>query len=331
MKPDDCPLTEFELFRTDDAEVARLAFERVLSPHALQTRHRGGRLDVRCHAVSFGDTSLIYAQYGAAVRLDPGSLDSFYLVGMPIAGASSVRAAGSEVVSRPGLASVQSCTRPVVVDWDDGCRKLSVKIGRAALERRLAGMLGRAPTRPVEFDPGFDLTRGGGASWSRLVDFLLTELSPRSMYLGSRLAQCMLEDALISTLLLAQPHNYSNALEADAGAAAPGYVRRAEEMIAADPSLPGGMVGLAGRLGISVRRLQAGFRRYRRATPIEFVRAQRLAKAHDLLVAASPGTRVTDVALVVGCLHLGRFAADYRARFGESPSATLSRSRKAND
>lgn len=330
MRPVDHPLTEFELFRTDDVDEARREFGRLLSPHALRPKQRGARLDVRCHAVSFGETSLIYAQYGAAVRLDPGSLETFYLVGMPVSGASRIRAGGWEVVSRPGVASVQSCTHPVVAEWDDDCRKLSVKIGRSSLERRLADLLGRAPTRPVEFEPQFDLDNGGGASWSRLIGFLLTELAPGSMYLASLTAQRMLEDALISTLLLAQPHNYTKALLAGADAVGPDFVRRAEEMIAADPALPEGLGGLAGRLGVSVRRLQAGFRRHRHATPIEFVRAQRMGKARELLLAAGPATRVTDVALAVGYLHLGRFAADYRARYGEAPSTTLSRLRRLN-
>ncbi|MCD6732187.1 MAG: helix-turn-helix domain-containing protein, partial [Burkholderiaceae bacterium] len=74
--------------------------------------------------------------------------------------------------------------------------------------------------------------------------------------------------------------------------------------------------------------LQAGFRRYRNSTPIEFVRVQRLAKAREALAGAQPGTRVTDVALGVGYFHLGRFAAEYKARYGESPSDTLARSRR---
>ena len=328
MDPSNSPLTGFELFRTRDADEARRAFGQLLAPHAMRPARRGARLDVRCHAVSLGDASLIYAQYGAAVRLEPGALGSFYLVGMPVSGVSTIRCGRSEVVSRRGVASVQSCSQPVVADWDDDCRKLSVKISRAALERRLAAMIGRAPTQPIEFDPVLALDGETGKSWSRLVEFVSAELSPVSIYLKSPLARRLLDDALISTLLMVQPHNYSLALEVDAGAAAPGFVRRAEEMIAADPALPDGLAGLAVQLGVSLRRLQAGFRRYRNSTPIEFVRVQRLAKAREALAGAQPGTRVTDVALGVGYFHLGRFAAEYKARYGESPSDTLARSRR---
>ncbi|MNW20549.1 transcriptional regulator EutR [compost metagenome] len=43
------------------------------------------------------------------------------------------------------------------------------------------------------------------------------------------------------------------------------------------------------------------------------------------LQAASTQTGVRDVAQKYGFLHLGHFAAQYRARFGERPSDTRSR------
>ena len=45
---------------------------------------------------------------------------------------------------------------------------------------------------------------------------------------------------------------------------------------------------------------------------------------HDLQN-AMPGESVTDIAERWNFNHLGRFSADYRARFGELPSATLQR------
>ncbi|HEY0877135.1 MAG TPA: helix-turn-helix domain-containing protein, partial [Zeimonas sp.] len=117
--------------------------------------------------------------------------------------------------------------------------------------------------------------------------------------------------------------NYTHVLHAPALAPAPAYVRRAEEMIEADPVLENGLGGLADRLGISVRTLHEGFRRFRNTTPLHFVRMRRLERARESLRNAPPGTRVTDVALSVGYAHFGRFSAEYRARFGELPSATL--------
>lgn len=325
MNPDDLPLAAFEQFRTTDVEEARRQATALLSAHGLEPVHRGARLDVRYHSVQVLDTSVICARYGAAVRLDPGALDGFYLVGVPLAGTSTVTCGGREIVTHVGLASVQSCTRAVITEWGDDCCKLSIKISRRALERRLTELTGRAPKTPVVFDLALDMERGPGESWRRLMGFLLAELSPASIYLSSPGARRSLDDTLITALLFAQPHSYSAVLLAEPEAAAPRHVRQAEEIIAADPSLPHSLADLAAHAGISIRTLQAGFRRHRGMTPREFVRGRRLDQARAALLDAAPGTRVTDVAFDAGYEHLGRFASDYKACYGESPSRTLAR------
>jgi AraC-like DNA-binding protein len=43
---------------------------------------------------------------------------------------------------------------------------------------------------------------------------------------------------------------------------------------------------------------------------------------------AQPGENVTVLAMGFGFTHMGRFAVEYRQRFGESPSETLRRQRR---
>jgi transcriptional regulator GlxA family with amidase domain len=77
---------------------------------------------------------------------------------------------------------------------------------------------------------------------------------------------------------------------------------------------------LARHAGVSARRLQQGFREHVGMTPIEFLRATRLERAHQDLVDGE--VSVTDVALRWGFNHLGRFAEAYQERFGTLPSKT---------
>ena len=79
------------------------------------------------------------------------------------------------------------------------------------------------------------------------------------------------------------------------------------------------------RAGVSVRSLQAQFRHDLGQTPTAYVRNRRLERARADLADAAPGSgvTVTDVAARWGFTHFGRFAATYRARFGETPSHTL--------
>jgi AraC-like DNA-binding protein len=74
--------------------------------------------------------------------------------------------------------------------------------------------------------------------------------------------------------------------------------------------------------GVSPRSLQKALLAARGQTPHEFVTARRLAAARRQLERASSPVRVSTVALDCGFRHFGRFAASYRAAFGESPTET---------
>lgn len=76
----------------------------------------------------------------------------------------------------------------------------------------------------------------------------------------------------------------------------------------------------------SVRSLQENFRAHLNTTPLGYLRRLRLDRAHRLLVSIAQGHAtgtVTDVALLSGFQHYGRFAAFYKQAYGCSPSQTL--------
>lgn len=80
--------------------------------------------------------------------------------------------------------------------------------------------------------------------------------------------------------------------------------------------------------GFSARALQYGFRRRFGCSPQRWLLDQRLEAVHAALRAAGPEATVTAVAGRY-FTHLGRFARQYRDRYGESPSDTLARRRGA--
>ena len=77
--------------------------------------------------------------------------------------------------------------------------------------------------------------------------------------------------------------------------------------------------------GLSPRGLQAAFRRHLDTQPLAYVRSVRMERAHRDLQSAEPGDGVSVAALAAkwGFTHLGRFAVEYRRRFGVHPSQTL--------
>ena len=84
---------------------------------------------------------------------------------------------------------------------------------------------------------------------------------------------------------------------------------------------------LARAAHVSERTLYDGFQREFGLTPLAFVRRFRLERVRDALIASdlSQSATVAEIALRHGFGHLGRFAASYRERYGESPSETLRR------
>jgi transcriptional regulator GlxA family with amidase domain len=83
---------------------------------------------------------------------------------------------------------------------------------------------------------------------------------------------------------------------------------------------------LARAAGVTLRTLERAVHAVHATTPLEFLRALRLSEARQTLSTCGSTTTVTEVATRFGFRELGRFAGEYRDRFGESPSDTLRRS-----
>ena len=110
----------------------------------------------------------------------------------------------------------------------------------------------------------------------------------------------------------------------------PRIVKRVLDAMHGDPSRPWTAGDMAEVAGVSIRRLQEGFRDYVGASPREFLTDIRLTRVREDLLRGADGSTVTDVAMRWGFTHTGRFAAAYRHKYGQSPSETL-RGKRAAD
>ncbi len=105
-------------------------------------------------------------------------------------------------------------------------------------------------------------------------------------------------------------------------------VDRFEQIARASLGKARNIPGICATLAIGQRTLARAVRAVRGTTPARHLHALALAEARAAL--QDPATRsVREVALRCGFRELGRFAADYRATFGEYPSVTLRRSAAA--
>ena len=105
----------------------------------------------------------------------------------------------------------------------------------------------------------------------------------------------------------------------------PAGPRRAEEFMRANATVPIRMEDVAAAAGCSIRTLDAVFRRFRDTTPLAALHAIRLEQARAELSHGANSMSVVEIARSYGFTNAGRFAAEYRRRFGESPVETARR------
>lgn len=140
------------------------------------------------------------------------------------------------------------------------------------------------------------------------------------------LVQAAALDSIAAAVLAAFPNN---ATEDEVGRSVdhgtPASVRRALELIESRAHEPLTLHAIAEGARVGPRALQEAFRRHRGTTPMAYLRGTRLDRAHRELQAADPteGVSVASVAARWGFRHRGRFAEEYRRRYGRTPQQTL--------
>jgi AraC-like DNA-binding protein len=98
-------------------------------------------------------------------------------------------------------------------------------------------------------------------------------------------------------------------------------VAAADQLLRSDPARPVYTDGLCVALAVSPSKLFNAYRAVYRMSPHQFLKCRRLSMVRQALRSATPGrASVKRAALMHGFVNLGRFAAEYRAMFGEIPT-----------
>ena len=321
------PLSHYPMINTQDTDEARLVASRLYGAMQLDCMPGHTSVPWQCNRAAFGAISVAagWLPHGGIISAE--SHHDRYIFNLALDGTSQARAAGEEFdVVSGGAGLLLAPDRHAKLHMPERFSSLTLAIARAPLEEHFCKLV-QAPLRaPLRCAARVDLTTEPGAGLLRLIDFLVSELDRPAGPIAAPLIRASLTDALLTALL-------SSALREQTTVAPPllvrpGYLRRAEDYMEVHAADPITIPDVAAAAGVSIRALQNAFRRYRDCSPLYFLQERRLDLARCWLLAATPETTITEVALAAGYSHASHFGVNYRRRFAETPSQTLRRSRR---
>ena len=272
--------------------------------------------------LNLGDLHLtrIVDRFGTAMEIGGPGLPRYWF-GLVNAGAVEVhQGAHAAVLSGAIGSALRGLSGTGSLSSDDSVRT-SLWVEADALERALS-LLIDAPAGSIAFRPVVDWSSGLAESLLGLTDYLAADMRSPNGLASNGIASATFSDLVLRTILVGLPHDRSGHLARIGDASAPAYVRRAEEYMRTHADRPLRMAEIAAAAGCSLRTLDAGFARYRGATPLAVLRALRLDRAREALQ-RNGEVPIGDVAWRFGFTNAGRFAAAYARRFGEHPSDTV--------
>lgn len=281
------------------------------------------------HMAQVGRITMTRFSYGVPIHLDRFDPDAGnILVLNTIRGALRHKQdARDQATTRAGESFVVDCSRTDYwLDGDGDHLQLNLTIPHDVMAEIALRWLGFVPddrlwTQRLAFG-------GGGSRWQALLAYVVQSVEASGRVRGAPLMARHLEELICMDLLQIWAEGAGVNLRDGARGAAPRHVRAAEEIMAREARDPPSMGEIASRVGVSVRTLSEGFRRFRGMTPREFLRARRLEGLRAALQNPLPGDSVTSIAHDWGYVNLGALAGVYREWFGELPARTLAAARE---
>lgn len=320
------PLSQYRIFESSAPDELKTFLAKKRLDLRIDARLDGGALASRVNAAYLPGMYLSALAYEGLVEVaaPPDRLD--YAVQIPLAGALEAQTGATSVAIGLGQAAVGSPGRDQTIRSTPDCMRMIVSLNRDTVVRQLAAMLGDAVEEPLVFETAMALDNPHAAGISGLLRWATEELERSPSLLRNPLAAMQFEQFLVTALLLAQDNNYRDRLQATNGhGVSVRSVKRAVDYIQANAASPLTLADLVAASGVAGRTLHKHFRLSKGMSPIAYLRSVRLQKAREDLL-HTDGASVTEIAARWGFDHLGRFAAEYRKRFGETPSQTRRRS-----
>ena len=320
-----------QIFATRDAETAR-AFLGVRGFLLDIPPREVPNLDMRLNTVFLPGLCFTRLKYGVPAEIRTSQDYDDYRFMTPLRGRLCGSIANKDVSCRSDAAMLVSPTLDNLVRVERDTAGLNILFSGFVLRRHLAALLGEPLTAPLEFAAALSLLKERhGRSLTHFARLAIAELERTDTSLLEPITARSFREFLTTSLLLHQPHNYSERLRQLERPITPRDVKRAINYIEANLDMAIGLPEIVVASGVPGRTLIQHFRDFKGSSPMRYLRTARYQRVRDALSRAEPEERITEIAARWGFSHMGRFSVDYRRRFGETPSETLGRTRRGSD
>jgi AraC-like DNA-binding protein len=251
--------------------------------------------------------------------------ESEYFLFVPFRGGIEVVQGRDHVQVAPGqIALVGSAGSYTQKRWHGVAELLVIQIPRQMFAKTLADEYGPLAEPMIEFEPRIVVDLASVPTLGRFIGMLCRDAGEARPCIADPTTARACERTLILLLVQSFPHNLSRRLPQQQSQGAPYYVRRVQDFIRANAARPLTAAQMTTMAGVSPRALYYGFKRTLGVPPMKYLKHVRLDAARAALRQAGPLRRtVTQIALASGYTSVSRFCRDYRAHFGETPSATM--------
>lgn len=310
-------------FELQEADSLEETFTRRLAPVKIEPVPPAGQVGSRGLYASLAGLEFSRTEFLGGFRLTPLRRTDAMFFCFPTAGTLTFHTGRESVRGSATTALAAEWLTCDALDVSTGHAHLALVINRPVLIERLSVLLGHAVVRKPVFEPALDVPSSRIGALRSLISFVTTPEFGLELNHAPRTADC-LRGTLIDMVLETWPNSYSEALRQPPPMIAPRYVKLAVDFIHDHPHVLASGEELAALTGVSLRSLQAGFRRFVGSPISVYQRQRRLELARDDLL-RDAGASVEDIALRWGFTNTGRFSRYFRSAFGVSPAELAKR------
>ena len=312
---------DHEEFRSHDPDEAHAWLRKTYADHDLKISGSSQDFIFSCDITRLDGMSFGHIRHSMAVDIDVfDGLRNLSIVEHRDGGPVHASIGPASLNLRAGECLLLPPDRPYQVAWSSVAAEVTT-LSFEDLQRDALGLVDRAT---VNVDFTRPITPAAGRHWSQTIRYVQSSVSNGPMLAAAPLARRELGWLVSSAVLACFPNSTLDAESPRYAGGTPQSLRRALAFIDEHAGDAITLSEIAVAAHLSPRGLQATFRRHLDTTPFARLRSVRMERAHHDLQNAEPGnTSVAALAARWGFTHLGRFAVDYRRRYGSSPSQTL--------